>query len=255
MKRTTIVSLMLAAAAMLVLASCAGTTSDKHMHRKDSTMGKCRSGGECGQMKGQCQGKKHAAKCTECTAEEKCAGCKAKHAEMTAPSTCSHCSADKQCGSCKAKDAQKAACPKCGELKGSEDCCKAPAANLCKKCGEVKGSENCCKAGAAKMTAPHSCSHCTPEKQCDHCKAKDAAAQACPKCGEVKGSENCCKPSDDTTGAVMPPANTVCPVMEGMPVNKDLYVDHNGRRVYFCCGGCIRTFKADPEKYLQKLDK
>ncbi len=44
----------------------------------------------------------------------------------------------------------------------------------------------------------------------------------------------------------------VCPVMGGN-INKDLYVDYKGQRVYFCCPACIEVFKKDPEKYLRKM--
>ena len=44
-----------------------------------------------------------------------------------------------------------------------------------------------------------------------------------------------------------------CPVMGGV-INKDLYVDHDGKRVYVCCPGCIDTVKADPETYISKLE-
>ncbi len=43
-----------------------------------------------------------------------------------------------------------------------------------------------------------------------------------------------------------------CPVM-GNPINKDLFVDYNGKRMYVCCGMCINEVKKDPEKYLKKL--
>ena len=46
---------------------------------------------------------------------------------------------------------------------------------------------------------------------------------------------------------------TTCPVMGG-EINKDLYVDYKGRRVYFCCPGCPEKFKENPEKYVQKLE-
>ena len=46
---------------------------------------------------------------------------------------------------------------------------------------------------------------------------------------------------------------TICPVMGG-EINKEVYVDHEGKRVYFCCPGCIATFKEDPEKYIKKLE-
>jgi len=44
-----------------------------------------------------------------------------------------------------------------------------------------------------------------------------------------------------------------CPVMEGMAIDRNIYVDHEGKRVYFCCPGCIATFNEDPEQYLAKL--
>lgn len=45
---------------------------------------------------------------------------------------------------------------------------------------------------------------------------------------------------------------TECPVMGGA-INKELYVDYKGERVYFCCVGCPETFRKDPEKYMKKL--
>ena len=47
-------------------------------------------------------------------------------------------------------------------------------------------------------------------------------------------------------------AQTKCPVMGG-DINKEVYADHEGKRVYFCCEACISTFKENPEKYLAKL--
>ena len=49
------------------------------------------------------------------------------------------------------------------------------------------------------------------------------------------------------------PENTICPVM-GNPVDPEIYVDYEGRRIGFCCPGCDRVFLEDPEKYLKKLD-
>ncbi len=45
---------------------------------------------------------------------------------------------------------------------------------------------------------------------------------------------------------------TTCPVMGG-PVNKAIFVEYQGKKVYFCCKGCPETFKADPKKYIAKL--
>ncbi len=35
---------------------------------------------------------------------------------------------------------------------------------------------------------------------------------------------------------------------------KPVIVEENGRQVEFCCKGCVKDFKKDPAKYLQKLD-
>ena len=43
-----------------------------------------------------------------------------------------------------------------------------------------------------------------------------------------------------------------CPVM-GAPINKDLFIEYKGKKVYFCCPDCEEKFKAEPEKYIAKL--
>lgn len=45
---------------------------------------------------------------------------------------------------------------------------------------------------------------------------------------------------------------TICPVM-GNPINKNLYVDYKGKRVYFCCGPCPSRFMRYPDAYLKRL--
>ena len=45
---------------------------------------------------------------------------------------------------------------------------------------------------------------------------------------------------------------TICPVM-GNPINKELFTEYKGKKVYFCCPGCDKLFNEDPEKYLSKL--
>lgn len=46
---------------------------------------------------------------------------------------------------------------------------------------------------------------------------------------------------------------TVCPVLKGN-IDKNVYVDYKGQRIYFCCAGCDAEFKKDPEKYLKKME-
>ena len=45
---------------------------------------------------------------------------------------------------------------------------------------------------------------------------------------------------------------TTCPVLGGN-IDKKVYADYQGKRIYFCCQGCDEAFKKDPEKYMQKL--
>jgi YHS domain-containing protein len=45
---------------------------------------------------------------------------------------------------------------------------------------------------------------------------------------------------------------TNCPV-RGEPIDRDVYTDYEGLRIYFCCPDCMTTFKANPQTYLKKL--
>jgi YHS domain-containing protein len=45
-----------------------------------------------------------------------------------------------------------------------------------------------------------------------------------------------------------------CPVM-GYPINEQYHVDHEGKRIYFCCSACPQEFQKDPGKYLKKLNE
>ena len=47
---------------------------------------------------------------------------------------------------------------------------------------------------------------------------------------------------------------TVCPVMGGK-IDKDVYVDYQGKRVYFCCSSCKDVFLKEPGKYMKKLEE
>ena len=46
---------------------------------------------------------------------------------------------------------------------------------------------------------------------------------------------------------------TTCPIMDGNKINKDIFVEYKGKKVYFCCPDCKAKFDADPEKYIAKL--
>jgi YHS domain-containing protein len=44
-----------------------------------------------------------------------------------------------------------------------------------------------------------------------------------------------------------------CPIMGGA-INKSVYTDYNGKRIYFCCTGCPATFLKEPDKYIQQME-
>jgi len=43
-----------------------------------------------------------------------------------------------------------------------------------------------------------------------------------------------------------------CPVIKG-PINKEIFTEYKGKKVYFCCQGCKEEFEKNPEKYVSKL--
>lgn len=47
-------------------------------------------------------------------------------------------------------------------------------------------------------------------------------------------------------------AQTICPVMGGS-INRNIYTDYKGERIYFCCPGCPEEFKKNPGRYLKKM--
>ncbi len=53
------------------------------------------------------------------------------------------------------------------------------------------------------------------------------------------------------TVALAGKAQETCPVMGGA-INKELYVDKDGKRMYMCCAGCTDKMKADFDEYAKK---
>jgi len=69
---------------------------------------------------------------------------------------------------------------------------------------------------------------------------------------------NGCKKSEPTTPTETEKAvsaaieQTTCPIM-GRTINKDIFTEYKGKKVYFCCPGCKEKFEAKPEDYIAKL--
>ena len=45
---------------------------------------------------------------------------------------------------------------------------------------------------------------------------------------------------------------TLCPIMES-PIDTDVFVEYQGKKVYFCCSDCETKFLENPEEYVAKL--
>ena len=69
---------------------------------------------------------------------------------------------------------------------------------------------------------------------------------------EHKGHEKMAMAEKTVEAVTASLVQTTCPVM-GAPINKELFVEYKGKKVYFCCPGCEEKFKAEPEKYIAKL--
>lgn len=51
-----------------------------------------------------------------------------------------------------------------------------------------------------------------------------------------------------------PKPQTACPV-SGKAINKEVFVDYQGQRIYFCCPACPDKFRQEPEKYFAQFEK
>jgi YHS domain-containing protein len=48
-------------------------------------------------------------------------------------------------------------------------------------------------------------------------------------------------------------AQATCPILAGT-IDKSLYADYEGKRVFFCCAGCKDDFNKDPAGYIKKME-
>jgi len=47
---------------------------------------------------------------------------------------------------------------------------------------------------------------------------------------------------------------TACPVTGEKLIDKSVFIDYKGKRVYFCCSACFTQFKEDPEKHIKMME-
>jgi YHS domain-containing protein len=67
-----------------------------------------------------------------------------------------------------------------------------------------------------------------------------------------EGHEQMAKMEESAEAVAAAIEQTTCPIMDS-PINKALFTEYKGKKVYFCCPGCEEKFKAEPEKYIAKL--
>jgi YHS domain-containing protein len=68
--------------------------------------------------------------------------------------------------------------------------------------------------------------------------------QAMLRCGEIKETIEKVEPA--------PKPQTYCPIMGG-EIDKSVYVDYKGKRIYFCCPGCKEPFLKHADEHLAKM--
>ena len=77
---------------------------------------------------------------------------------------------------------------------------------------------------------------------------------AMPAIGQTEKSDSATSAPKAITVVKQLKPQTTSPVMGG-EINKSLYVDYQGKRIYVCCEGCLGKLKKNPEKYIKKLEK
>lgn len=87
------------------------------------------------------------------------------------------------------------------------------------------------------------------------CKKKEQPATPEAPAMEMNGIQNqattAAEEANNTAATVI--EQTTCPIMDGNKINKKVFVEYKGKKVYFCCASCKGDFEKDPEKYISKL--
>jgi YHS domain-containing protein len=83
-------------------------------------------------------------------------------------------------------------------------------------------------------------------------KSEPAPSETAAETMQHEGHEEMAKMEESAEAVAAAIEQTTCPIM-GSPINKALFTEYKGKKVYFCCPGCEEKFKAEPEKYIAKL--
>ncbi len=125
----------------------------------------------------------------------------------------------------------------------------AEAHECCKRAAGTAGEDHvCCREGKAKSEESKGCQR-AEGKGCGGC-TRHANAEKTTAAG-------CCSAHAATRTVAQAETikpQTMCPVMN-RAINKDHYVDHDGKRIYVCCPGCLRSVRENPAKYIEELEE
>jgi YHS domain-containing protein len=80
--------------------------------------------------------------------------------------------------------------------------------------------------------------------------AKRAAAPKMEMPKKVEQTADVQKKTETTVAAI---EQTKCPILPNNPIDKNVFVEYKGKKVYFCCEACKAEFNKDPEKYIKDL--
>ncbi len=86
----------------------------------------------------------------------------------------------------------------------------------------------------------------------DHAAMSEMKTAAAPKMDPHAGHDHSAAGTTTPKMTMASAEQTTCPIMGGK-IDKAVFTEYKGKKVYFCCPGCDKTFKADPAKYISKL--
>ncbi len=76
----------------------------------------------------------------------------------------------------------------------------------------------------------------------------------CPGCSpELKKNPDKYFKKAAAEGIIFENIQETCPVSGKTLGEKNVFVDYEGRRIYFCCEGCPSDFEKNPQKFLQAM--
>ena len=86
------------------------------------------------------------------------------------------------------------------------------------------------------------------------CKKSEPAPSETPaeRMQEMQGHEHAATMDEPAEAVAAIVEQTTCPVMGGA-INKAIFTEYKGKKVYFCCSPCKEKFEQEPEKYIAKL--